>query len=171
MAKKLLAEAGTPVPLKIHLLSPKLDFVQLYARAIIAMWHAALGIETEEEAVETRMYAGQLTRHDFEIAFIQLNAGYPDAWDMLSDLGSGYNAGNYSNPKYDALLEQSRSAASPAERTAILQSAERLMLQDQPVIPFNFVVSQLLVNPRVRGIENSAIGIHPSRFLSIAEQD
>ncbi len=174
MAKKLLAEAGTPVPVKIHLLSPKLDFVQLYTRAIIAMWHTALGIEAEEEAMETRIYSGRLTHRDFEIAFIQWNGSYPDAQDMLSDLGTvggGYNVGNYRNPKYDSLLDQSSSAASPAERTTMLQSAEKLMLQDQPVIPFNFVVAQRLVNRRVRGIENSAIGIHPSRFLSIAEQD
>ncbi|HVJ51003.1 MAG TPA: peptide ABC transporter substrate-binding protein [Aliidongia sp.] len=171
MAKNLLAESGVPTPLKIRVLVPKIDLFHLYAQAVFAMWHSALGVETEEEGGEPRVLIDQLIHHDFEVSIGQLGATVPDAWSVLSLFQSEEdNPGNYRNPEFDSLLDRSSRMASPAERRSLLQSAEKRLLDDQAVIPLSYVVSQMLVSPRVRGIEDSALGFHPSRFLSVSQE-
>ncbi|HVJ53174.1 MAG TPA: peptide ABC transporter substrate-binding protein [Aliidongia sp.] len=172
-AKELLAEANVPTPLKLYLVSPKGATVQLYTRAIFEMWHAALGVEAEEESMEARVYFGRIERHDFEIAYAGWTADYPDAWTFLANFrrdGAELNMGNYNNPKFDLLLDQSREAASPAERSGLMQSAEKLLLEDQAVLPIDFTVAQLLVSPRLHGYAEAPLSYRPSRFLSVAEQ-
>jgi oligopeptide transport system substrate-binding protein len=171
-AKKLLAEANVARPLKLKILSPKQDLTQLYTRAIIEMWHTALGIEAEEEAVEPRVYFGRAEHHDFEIAFGAWSADYTDAWTFLANFrrdAAELNPGNYSNSNFDALLDRSRNAPSAAERSALLQSAENLMLEDQPILPIDYTVSQLLVSPRLHGYGNAPLNCRPSRFLFVTE--
>ncbi len=170
IAKQLLAESGVSQPLTIHLLSFKQDLSLLYDRAVIEMWHAALGVETEEEALEARVVDGRITHHDFEVTFTSWYADYADPWTFLANLRSdaaGLNYGNYANPAYDALLEQSRAAADPDTRMKLLEQAEALMLADQPIIPIHNNVGQNLVNPRIRGWESAPLSIHPDRFLSL----
>jgi oligopeptide transport system substrate-binding protein len=170
-ARKLLAEAGAPTPLKLRLFSPRGDRYDLKIRAIIDMWHAALGIETQEEAVEMRVVLDRLTHRDFEIAYSEWTADYPDVWSFLSsyriDAGE-QNTPDYKNPKFDALLDRSRDMADPAHRLALSQSAEQLILEDQIIIPIDYAVDQLLVNPRLQGYESAPLAVHPSRFLSLA---
>ncbi|HVJ53173.1 MAG TPA: peptide ABC transporter substrate-binding protein [Aliidongia sp.] len=171
-AQKLLADAGAPKPFKIHMLSFKNDLEQLYTRAIFEMWHAALGVEAEEEVVETRIAFDRLNHHDFEATFTSWAADYPDAWIFhsifLSDAGE-LNFVNYKNDQFDALLDRSRNASSPAERSALLQSAEKLLLDEQIVIPVDYGVAHLLVKPHLHGYEPALINVHPSRFLSVVE--
>ncbi len=173
MAKKLLAESGVAQPLKLHLLSLKRDREQLYTRAIIEMWHAALGVETEEEAIEARVYEGRVNHHDFEITYLGWTADYADPWTYLANFRSDAGAqdfGNYANPAFDALLDQSRSASDPAARMKLLEAAEHTVLADLPIIPINYGVAQTLVNPRLRGWAEAPLDIHPGRFLSLAEK-
>jgi len=172
-ARKLLAEAGAPTPLKLHLLSPRGDRYELKLRAIIDMWHSALGVETQEEAVELRVVLDRLTHRDFEIDYDEWTADYPDAWNFLASYridGAEQNVADYKNPKYDALLDRSRGVADPAQRLALLQSAEQRMLNDQIMIPIDDAVDELLVSPRLHGYERAPLAVHPSRFLSMAAE-
>ena len=173
LARRLLADSGVALPLTIHLLGFKQDLSQLYTRAIIQMWHAALGVETEEETAEGRVVDGRMTHHDFEIVFHSWYADYADPWTFLANLRSDaaeLNYGLYANPAYDSLLEQSRAASDPAQRMKLLEQAETLMLADQPIIPIHYNVGQNLVNPRLSGWESAPLNIHPDRFLSLAEE-
>jgi oligopeptide transport system substrate-binding protein len=172
-ARQLLVDAGVTAPLKVHVLGPKQDVSQLYTRAIFEMWRTALGVESEEEAIEPRIFDGRVTHHDFEFAFHSWYADYADPWTFFANYrtdAADLNYGSYSNPKYDALLEQSRTIADPAQRMAVLEQAERLLLADQPVIPIDFLVTQSLVSARLRGYENAPLGVHPDRFLSLVEE-
>jgi oligopeptide transport system substrate-binding protein len=169
-AKMLLAEAGASTPLKVHMLTLDVDFAKLYTSAIVEMWHSALGVEVEVETGEARVLAGRFTHHDFEITISNWAADYLDPESFLGNLRSnaaGLNYGSYANPKYDALLDQARSAADPATRVQLLQAAEALMLADQPIIPVDYTVTQTLVSPRLQGYEAAPLARHPDRFLSI----
>jgi ABC-type transport system substrate-binding protein len=54
--------------------------------------------------------------------------------------GSNYTF--YSNPEFDALIQQANSAASNEEAVAGYQQAEDILLQDMPIIPVFFQVEQ-----------------------------
>jgi oligopeptide transport system substrate-binding protein len=170
MAKELLAQSGVQQPLKIHLLSQKQDIDQLYVQAIVGMWRSALGVETEQEAVEPRVFFGRITQHDFEMVLAGWSADYPDPWTYLANFqsdGGQLNLGNYRNPEFDLLLERSRGAATTADRMALMASAEKLVLNDAAIIPISYETSRSLVNPRLHGYEAAVIDVHPSRFLSV----
>jgi len=172
-ARKLLVEAGAPTPLKLQLLLPGGDRYGLKLRAIIDMWHSALGVETQEESVELRVVLDRLIHRDFEIAYGEWTADYPDAWSFLAGYridGAEQNVADYKNPTYDALLDRSRGVADPAQRLALLHSAEQMMLDDQIMIPIDYAVGELLVSPRLHGYESAPLAVHPARFLSLATE-
>ncbi|HVJ51097.1 MAG TPA: peptide ABC transporter substrate-binding protein [Aliidongia sp.] len=166
-AKKLMAEAGAPTPLKVHLLSSNADSNKLYLDTIAAMWRSALGVETEIETGEERVLDDRVIHRDFEAALGNWGADYPDPTAFLEIFQSSaiFNFGNYANPKYDALLDQAGVTADPGERMMLLENAEALMLADQPIIPINFAVSHILVSPRLHGIEPAPLERHPDRYL------
>jgi oligopeptide transport system substrate-binding protein len=172
LAKKLLADAEAPMPLKLHLLSIDLDFAKLYTSTIIEMWHASLGAETELETGEPRVLGTRVQHHDFEITINGVEMDFADPISVLETLRSdagGRNFSNYKNASYDTLLDRSRADADPSARLKLLEAAEALMLSDQPVIPLDYRVAQTLVSPRVRGWETAPLGRHPLRFLSLGE--
>ena len=49
----------------------------------------------------------------------------------------------------------------PAKRTELLQSAERLLMDEMPIIPIYYYVSRNMVRPRVRGFYNNLQDLHP----------
>jgi len=78
---------------------------------------------------------------------------YDDPWTFLQLLRSGFgiNLTGYSNPAYDALLEE----------------AERLMLADHPVLPLYFYVNKHLVKPYVSGWSDNTMNVHYSKNLRL----
>ena len=48
-----------------------------------------------------------------------------------------------------------------AKRIEILQSAERLLMDEMPIIPIYYYVSRNMVRPRVRGFYNNLQDLHP----------
>ncbi|WNM26026.1 ABC transporter substrate-binding protein [Demequina capsici] len=65
-------------------------------------------------------------------------ADYPGLYNFLGPLyktDAGSNDGDYSNPEFDALLEQGISTADNDARNALLQQAQEILLQDLPAIP------------------------------------
>jgi len=68
-------------------------------------------------------------------------ADYPSIENFLNPrfrTGGSANGGLYSNPTVDQLLSRADATLSEKERNALYQEAERLVLQDMPVIPVWF---------------------------------
>lgn len=80
----------------------------------------------------------------------------PDSLDMLEDWHSKspYNTSNYSNPKFDQLLDQAKN--NPIDAThqrVLLEQAEQVLLQeDAAAIPLFFYGSSWLQKSRVKGV-------------------
>ena len=73
----------------------------------------------------------------------------------------------YSNPRYDALLAAAAREADPQQRMDMLAEAERVMLEDMPIVPLYFYVSKKMVKPWVAGMEANIMDHHHSRHLRI----
>jgi ABC-type transport system substrate-binding protein len=72
--------------------------------------------------------------------------------------GAGGNASFYSNPKVDAALQSARRAADTEAALTALRTAERLALEDAPLVPLFHGVSVVLVRPGVRGVQLHPLG-------------
>jgi oligopeptide transport system substrate-binding protein len=79
----------------------------------------------------------------------------------------GMNDTSYSNPDYDRLVEAAASEADAAQRRAMLEAAERILLADHPIVPVYFYVTKRLIKPYVGGWESNIMDFHLTRYLFI----
>ena len=61
-----------------------------------------------------------------------------------------WNAGRYSNPQFDALLERANAIADPAGREPLLQDAMELAMTEMGVIPLHFQVNTWAADESLR---------------------
>jgi oligopeptide transport system substrate-binding protein len=138
--------------------------------AMAAMWREVLGVETELLNQEWQVFLqNRRERIDTQVFRYGWIGDYQDPYTFLEILHSkhGLNDMGYANPAYDALLDRATSEADPARRLGLLADAERLMLEDLPVLPVYFYVSKKLVKPWVAGLVPNLLEHHYSHHLRI----
>lgn len=129
----------------------------------IAPW-----VQPEIRQVETQALYDALKTKDYSIADTGWVADYNDAYNFLYLLDSRtgpMNYGDYTNPAYDALLDQSAVERDTAKRSAILKQAEQMMLDDTAVMPMLTRVTQDIVSPKITGYADNAEDIHRTRYM------
>jgi len=175
-ARRLYAKAGYSAarPLTVELRYNTHDDHKRIAVVIAAMWKQWLGVETrlinEEFKVFLQNRKLRAVTQVFRSAWI---SDYNDATSFLDLLSSthGRNDSVYRNPAYDALLQQAAKAADAQQRRNTLEAAERLLLQDQAVLPIYTYVSKHLVKPWVAGWQDNAYDYHYSKDLKVLARE
>jgi oligopeptide transport system substrate-binding protein len=167
-AKRLYREAGysTERPLHLQLLLNSNPSIKQTATLVAAMWKQELGVETTITDEEFRVFLrSRRDKKRWDVVRLSWNADYNDASNFLDIFrsDSANNDTGYSNPSFDAKLDTAAHTLDPNARSALLESAERLMLSDAPAIPLYFYVSKHLVKPYV-------IGLTPNPFDRIRSQ-
>jgi oligopeptide transport system substrate-binding protein len=168
-AQQLLRQAGmerNPPAIELRYNSDELH--NRIAIAVAEMWHDALHIDTTLRAEEFKVLLQDIDRGDATVFRASWIGDYDDAYSFLQVLrgGFGINMARYSSPAYDDLLERASNDGNVERRRSLLQSAEALMLADQPVIPLYFYVSKHLVNAHIGGWQDNAMNIVYSKNLS-----
>ncbi|MDE1149504.1 MAG: peptide ABC transporter substrate-binding protein [Azospirillaceae bacterium] len=140
--------------------------------AVAAMWREALGLEVRLEAREFRTVTAQARDKTFkDLVFTSWLGDYPDANSFLAllraDAGPENNSG-YRNPLFDALMEEANGESDATRRADLMRRAERLMLDDTPIIPLFHKGVHRLVSPRIAGWTPNMLDLIPSRFLDLA---
>ena len=140
------------------------------AAAIADTWRAMLGIETTLEPVDGKVYLERLNQHAFELAVVSWDPDFADASNYLGgyrcDAGAA-NFGAYCDPAFDELMDKAGRTVDASARIQLLQAAERLLIDQDAVMPLAHGVLEFLVNPRLKGWEANPLSRHPSRYLRI----
>jgi oligopeptide transport system substrate-binding protein len=172
-AKRLYSAAGYSLanPIRIRLLFNANIAIKQTAVLIAAMWKETLGIETEFAEEEYRVFLQ--SRHDksrWDVARLGWTADFNDASNFLDTFrgNSANNDAGYANPTFDALLDEAARTPNPETRKHILEAAERVMLNDYPILPLYFFVSKRLVKPYVLGVRPNPLDRLTSKMLSIS---
>jgi peptide/nickel transport system substrate-binding protein len=150
-AKKLLADAGWPNGFGVTLHTPNDRYVNdaKVAQAVAQMW-TRLGIATKVTAMPSATYFPQATELKFSTMLLGWSTGTGEASSSLKallmtynkDKGfGGTNRGRYSNAKVDALTEDALQTVDDTKRSAYLQRATELVINDTGVIPLHFQVN------------------------------
>ena len=170
-ARELLAEAGYPEgqgfpSLKLNStadLSTELE-------AVAAQWNENLGIPIEVEIVERgELFSGWFAHATWDVFRWGWSADFPSAEIWLHQLlstGVSGNCSGYSNPEFDAIVDEARTTLDDAKRAALWQQAEEIAMEDAPMIPFGYDQYHYLVKPNVEGFQANYHG--PIWFKNIA---
>ena len=96
---------------------------------------------------------------------------YTDPFSFLSlfTTGNGNNDTGYASPEYDRLINAAHNAPTDAERLAIFQQAESLLLDDAPIAPVYFYTRVYLLQPSVKGWYGNIQDRHMPQFIYLDE--
>lgn len=171
-ARRLYAEAGYTAdnPLRTEILYNTQEDHKRIALAIAAMWKQVLGAEVGILNQEWKVYLDtRRQKIDTQVFRGGWIGDYNDAYTfselMLST--SGLNDSGYVSPEYDALVRQASREANLETRAQMLQQAERLLLEELPVLPIYFYVTTKLKKPWVGGYESNIMDHHRSKNFYI----
>lgn len=171
-AQKLFKQAGYDKgkPLNVEIRYNTSENHKKIAIVIASMWKKHLGVKTELHNEEWKVFlANRKAKKDTQVFRAGWIADYNDAFSFTELMHSrhGVNDSGYNNPAYDALLAKSASEADTGKRRALLQQAEKILLDDYPVIPIYYYMSKHLVKPHVGGYEDNVMDHHYSKHLYI----
>lgn len=157
-AKSLYARAGYSdnKPLRVKLYSASGEANQRVMIAIAESWKQNLGVTSELISEEFRVFlVGRKDKTRWDVERIRWDADYDDPSSFLDVLapGSNENDSGYSNPRFNELIRQATIEPRPSLRLDHLRTAEKIMLEDYPIVPIYFVRSRRLVKPYVGGAQ------------------
>ena len=171
-AKQFYARAGYSAnhPFQVRLLINANGVIKNTAILIASMWKDTLGIDTELTEEEYRVFLQ--SRHDkkrWDIARLGWTADFNDASNFLDIFRSQSptNDVEYNNPAFDKLANDAASTPDVMHRRTLLESSERTMLEDYPIIPLYFLVSKRLVKPYINGVRPNPLDRLLSKTLTM----
>jgi peptide/nickel transport system substrate-binding protein len=154
-ARALLAEAGYPNGFSVPMDCVNIAWRENVCQAVAAML-TQVGIRARLRSLPTNQFFPKLSQAS--IAFAEFGfTPQPDPWSTLYALfhtrgpnGAGtFNAGGYSNPRADALIDTLRSEPDLARRRAMIGEVLRLLGDDLPLVPLYRRTVTWAMSPKV----------------------
>lgn len=139
-------------------------------QAILEMWRQNLGVDVSIEQSEAASFFDDLDRGTMQMFNIGWIMDYPDPEDIIDLLfhsTSRQNNTNYSNPEFDALVEEARTESDFAVRAQLYQEAERILLEEAPWAPLFYGRDHVVVKPYVQGFDPLPMVIPRLRYVTI----
>ncbi|MEE8305886.1 MAG: peptide ABC transporter substrate-binding protein [Gammaproteobacteria bacterium] len=159
-------------PVELQILYNTHDNHRSIAVAIAAMWKQVLGVETSLVNQEWKVFLDtRLRKVETQVFRAGWIGDYNDAhtFSVLMGSRSGRNDPGYDNPEYDRLLALAAQESDLAARRQILEQAERILLEDLPIIPIYFYVTKRMMKPWVGGFETNIMDHHYHKDMFILE--
>ncbi|HZQ50369.1 MAG TPA: peptide ABC transporter substrate-binding protein [Candidatus Dormibacteraeota bacterium] len=169
-ARALLAQAGvSPAQLSGVRLSfnSSSDFSKATAAFIRDQLKANLGVNVAMVALDPNTLGSRLESGDFDIAGpLGWSADYPDPadWFQIFQTSNSYNYSLYESPRYDALIDAAAVDTDPNRRDGEYSQAQKLLVNDAPVVFLAQNVGWYLVQPWVHGLTGSSLADWPGQI-------
>lgn len=124
------------------------------AQAVQQMWNQNLGVTVGLENADFNVKLSRENAHDFDLSRGGWVGDYYDPMTML-DLfvtGGEQNYPSYSNPEFDALIKEAKNTGDQAVRMENMRKAEKILMEDMPIIPVYFYTQPYFVQENVKGV-------------------
>jgi oligopeptide transport system substrate-binding protein len=171
-ARRLYAAAGYSEqrPLEFELRYFTREDNRRLATVLAALWRQRLGARVRLVNEEFKVFLANARQKAATQAVLANWLGdYDDATTFADILrgGGGQNYAGWRSDRYEALLDGAAGAADVAQRRALLEQAERVVLEEVPIAPVYHFVSRHLVKPHVAGWQDNVLDYHFSKDLRI----
>ncbi|MDO8494195.1 MAG: peptide ABC transporter substrate-binding protein [Deltaproteobacteria bacterium] len=167
-AKSLLAAAGFneahPFPtLVLHY--NKASDRKLVAEAVKGMWEKNLGIKVELLEEEWAAYLERRRKGNYDVSWGGWYGDYPDPNTFLELYVSdnSQNFARWKNEEYDRQMLQAQTTNDLKRRANFFQEAEKIILEEAPILPVLTKAKTYLIQPYVKGYYPNLLDIHPLR--------
>ncbi len=173
-AKECLAKAGYPdgkgFPI-VELMYNTSERNRMIAEAIQAMWQSNLNIKVELVNREWKMYLDCFRTRDFSIATASWIGDYNDPLTFLDmwTSKSTNNRAKWSDPQYDKLMADASATSDQSLRFDLFQDAEKLLMEQSPIIPLYYYTSMALISPQLKGWYPNILDHHPYKYMSLED--
>ena len=170
LAKQLLAEAGyssdNPFP-KLEILFNTNEGHRKVALAIQQMWQNELGIEVELVNQDWKVYLSREMVGDFQISRAGWIGDYEDPNTFLDLMrpNRGNNKTGWENIDFDALVEEANTINDQEKRYELLNEAEKILIDNMPIIPLYTYVRVYQLSPDVKGFNPHILDHHHPKFI------
>lgn len=169
-ARRLYQQAGYSAenPLRTEIRYNSSENNKKLALAVASMWKQELGVIATLVNEERKVFLQNREQKALTQVFLGgWVSDYNDPYSFLELFRSGESRNDfaYSSRSFDALLEEIAKERSPDRRNRMMHEAERLLLEDNPIVPVYTYVSKRLVDPHVRGWQSNVMDHHYSRYM------
>ncbi|MEA2766460.1 MAG: peptide/nickel transport system substrate-binding protein [Gemmatimonadaceae bacterium] len=161
-AKQLLTAAGFPNGIDVDLWASTTDQSPRISQTVQANL-AEAGIRAKIIQRDASSMREAARKGQTDLALKEWWADYPDAENFLYPLlhsknrGPGGNVSFYSNPKFDALVDQAHREQDEAKRNSLYTQADQLEFDQAPMIYLFFYKDLYAVQPWIKGFKVPAI--------------
>ncbi len=174
LARKLFHEAGYS---KEHPLHVALTFAagtassRQFQEALTAMWRLNLGADVQINTMQWKVLLQSLQLRQLDLFWAAWIGDFPDPFTFLQLYTTGFpqNHSDYSNPKFDALIDKAQNTVDPTKRYALFHQAEAILNHDVPYLPMYFYEATHLIKPYVKGWKSNVVDRNLSRYIYILE--
>ena len=174
-AKKLLADAGYPdgkgFPTFTYITFNSASDIDI-AQALQSMWKKNLGINMKITTYESKVYWDEQAKGNFDVSRDGWTGDFLDPMTNLelftkvkTDDDCRWTGAQAD--QYDDLLKANQASADQKLRMDNFQKAEKILMDDMPIIPVYFMQSKYLVKPRVTGVTKNVIGHTLFEYASV----
>ncbi len=165
-AKKLLEEAGYPDGKGFPVITLEINEDQLQSRVadFIVANLKDLGIECRLNIIGFEQHLENIEKGEVPFFRLGWTIDYPDPDGLLftmfhsNNIGHGYNYCHYNNPEVDKLLNEARNETELIVRVPIYEKAEKIIVDDAPMVFMYFYTLNILQQPNVHGLKLGAMG-------------
>lgn len=170
LAKELLAEAGfgpegrefPTIEIHYNTLEAHRDIAEVVGES----WRRNLGINAKLQNQEWKVYLDTQSNLGYDVSRSAWIGDYVDPntfLDMFVTDGENNKTG-WGNERYDLLIALSSAELDPAKRLDLLREAEGILVDEMPILPIYYYVTQNLVDPRLGGFHENLQDEHFPKF-------
>lgn len=136
------------------------DTHQKIAEAMQQMFKDNLGVEVKLANMEWNVFQDEQKAGKFQLSRSSFLADYADPINFLENFQTGHsmNRTAWSNKKYDELIQAALNEADEQKRFDMMYEAEKILMDDMPIIPIHFYNYVYMQNEDVSGIVRHPVG-------------
>ncbi|MEV4776082.1 ABC transporter substrate-binding protein [Microbacterium sp. LWH12-1.2] len=159
-AKNLIAEAGAEGAELTYVTAPISNDFSVISQATAAAAKSIglnVTVETVTPSAYSTLFSDPSAREGVDLFYTSWYLSSPDALEMYSVLRTGdfSNYGNWSDPEFDALVNEAATIDDPVARGALTAKAQQIANEQLPWLPLFEAPISLYLGERITGVQPS----------------